>query len=350
MNRGLAVLICAVVFLAFFATMTEAKSSKPEYTLRFQTAWPSAFKLNELAKHLGNQIEMQSGNRIKVEFYTGGQIVPGMEVWDATSMGIIDAAHVCSCYTVGKNLALGFFCNGTSMPPPVLKAEWMYNGGGLEVAQKLFDQYYKVKVLPSCIISEVWAYSNSEINSLDDLKNLKFRASGIRAATLKNLGCSVLTLPGGEIVPAMEKGVIDAFEYSSLGYDQSLKFDEVAKYVYYSHIVDGGTPFIIINQKWWNKLPDDLKKAVQKASYDTTMWSFGTVSLLELEAMENSERENHTQMRWLPADIENALIKSAKEVIAKQRETNPDMQALMDSLDAFMGKYGKYQEFKSNMY
>jgi len=350
MKKKLLLTSVAVIFLAVFLVPHGQAASKPEFTMKLQTAWPAAFGLNALAKQLAKQIEFESKGRIEVKFYTAGQIVPGMEVWDATNMGVIDAAHVCTCYTVGKSWAGGFFCNGPSMPPPALKALWMYEGGGLEVAQKIFNKYFDVKLLPALVMTEVWAYSNAEINSLEDLKKLKFRASGVRASTLKNLGMSVVSLPGGELIPAMQKGVIDAFEFSSLGCDQTFGADEVVKYVYYSHYVDGGTPFLVINGKWWKKIGPELQKAVEKAAYDTTLWTFGYLSLLELKAYLTSETKNKTEIRWLPPDVEKALIKSATEIIAERRKTDKEMQMIMDSLDAFMAKYGKFGQFKSNMY
>lgn len=350
MKRKLLLTLVTIAFLAFFCTPPGQAASKPEFTMKFQTAWPAAFGLNALAKRLAKQIEFESNGRIEVKFYTAGQIVPGMEVWDATSMGVIDAAHVCTCYTVGKTWAGGFLCNGPSMPPPALKALWMFEGGGNEVAQKIFDKYFDVKLIPALVMTEAWAYSNAEINSLEDLKKLKFRASGVRATTLNNLGMSVVSLPGGELIPAMQKGVIDAFEFSSLGCDQTFGADEVVKYVYYSHYVDGGTPFLVINKKWWKKIGPDLQKAIERAAYDTTLWTFGYLSLLELKAFHTSETKNHTEIRWLPPDVEKALITSAQEIIAEKRKTDKEMDMIMDSLEAFMAKYGKFSQFNSNMY
>ena len=342
------VLLAALVCVALACPTIAA--AKAEFTMRMQTAWPSAFTLNVVAKQLAKQIENNSKGRIKVEFNTAGQIVPGMECWDAVSKGIIDATHICTCYTIGKSWASAFFCNGVSMPPPAVKALWMYEGGGNEIANKILSKYYKVQVFPAMVISEAWAYSNSEINSLDDLRKLKMRASGIRAATLKNLGVAVVTLPGGEIIPAMQKGVIDAFEFSALSYDQSFGVDQVVKYIYYSPIVDGGTPFLVMNKDWWNKLPKDLKKAVRDAAYETTMFTLGFAAMGELRAMEDSTRRFKTTIKWLPPDVSEALIKSAKELIEKRRKTDPEMQMIMESLDAFMAKYGKFVQFRSNMF
>lgn len=350
MHLRKAFLSAMAVVLVLVMSALCAMAKEAEYTLRLQTAWPSAFALNELAKHLADQIEAQSKKRIKVEFYTAGQIVPGMEVWDAVDKGIIDAAHVCTCYLVGKSWASGFFCNGPSMPPPTLKVLWMYEGGGNEIADQIFNKYVKVKAFPALVLTEAWAYSNSVINNLDDFRKLKFRASGVRGSTLKNLGLSVVSLPGGEIIPSMQKGVIDAFEYSSLGCDQSFGADQVAKYIYYSPYVNGGTLFLVINQKWWEKLPEDLQKVVRKACYDTTMWSFGYLSVKELKAMQDSEQRNKTQIKWLPESVAKAINESAKELLAEKRKTDPEVQLIMDSIDAFMGKYGKFQQFRSNMY
>ena len=331
--------------------LAQTGKDKPEFTMRLQSAWEAAFGLNDLAKYVVKQIEYQSKGRIKVEFYTAGQIVPGMEVWDATSSGIIDAAHVCSCYTVGKNIALGFYCNGTTMPPPALKNLWLYKHGGLDVAQKLFDQFYKVKVFPAAVITEAWAYSNKEIKNINDLRGLKFRASGIRAGVLKNLGVSALSLPAGEVMPSMEKGVIDAFELSALAYDKDLKVDEVAKYIYYSHYVDGGNLNLIVNNDWWNKLPADLQKVIKDACYDSNMWSVGYGATLEIESMEISERLNKTEIRWLPQDVEEALVASGQALIEKEiKNGNKSMQAIKESLDAFMVKYDKFGQFRGNMF
>lgn len=351
MRKKILLTSLAVIFLIAFGIPVGQAAAKAKFTMRLQTSWPTAFALNIAAKHFADQIEMRSNNQIDVQFYTAGQLVPAMEVWDSASMGVIDAAHSCTCYTVGKTWMGGFFCNGPSMPPPALKLLWMKKGGGLELAQKILGKFYKVKVLPAFVTVEPWAYSNKEINSLDDMRKLKFRASGVRASTMKNMGISVVSLPGGEIIPAIEKGVIDAFEFSTLTWDQGFGADKVAKYVYYSHYVDSGNGFLAINEKWWNKIGPELQKAIEQASWDTVEWTLGEIAISELNAMHIAETENNTEIKWLPPDVEKGLIKSVKELIA-ERIKKGDKEAIefMDSMDAFMAKYGKYAEFRSNIY
>jgi len=330
---------------------TVAKGAAKEITWKIQSAWPAGCEMNTVAKFFFDLVQYYSGGRIKYTFHTSGEIVPAFEVWDAVSKGVLDGGHACNCYTIGKCWASAMFCSvPTPVGPPgdVMKILWLYEGGGNKLHDEMVGKYYNVKGFPASPIStEVFLYSEKKISSMAELKRMKIRSTGIRAATFNEAGVSTVSLPGGELVPAMQKGVVDAVEYSSLWWDWPMGFSDVTKYIYFSKEPMVGVLYGFINKNRWNELTPDLKKAVEMAGFDACLWCAERTQYEDTKYARNIAEKNKIPVLWLPEDIEKELAASVKRVFEKKSKTDPEVKQILGSWQSFYIKdnWLKYRQF-----
>ncbi len=320
-----------------------AAAAGPEVTWTMQTAWDSGSGLNDFARKHVQLIEERSKGRIKINFRTGGEIVQSFETWDATGKGIIDVGHACNCYTGTKSPASQLFCSAPSSASCIGKYLWNIQGGGLEMLREMMTRIYNVMVLPSCpIVSETFLYSRKPISSVEELKKLKVRSAGIRGGVFKQAGCSVVALPGGEIVPSLEKGVIDAAEYSDFWADSAMGFADVAKYIYFTRFPMGGHLYMFVNQDKWNKLPKDLKEVVESASRDASAYNITQEVLNNLPAWKKA-KEKGLKVSTLPDKVEAYMDASAKAYYKEQCAKDPVFNKILTSMEGFNKEYAEFE-------
>jgi len=338
--------------LSFVVPAALAKSQKAEFTWKVATAWPAGCAMNDAAIHFFDLIKYYSGGRIDYKFHSADEIVPSFEVWDAVSKGVVDAGHACNCYTIGRTWASAMFCATPFPVGPsggVMRLLWLYEGGGNDLHDEIVGKYYNVKGFPASPVgTEVWLYSNKMFNSMDDLKKAKIRSTGIRAAIFNAAGVSTVSLPGGELVPSLQKGVVDAVEYSLLSWDWPLGFSDVTKYVYFSKIAMSGCLYGFINKKRWNELPDDLKKAVNKAAYDSALWALKWTEYNDTKVAHDIGEKGNVKVLFVPDEIEKELAIAAKKVFSEKYEKDPEVKKIIDSWKKFFGD-DKYQEYRQFM-
>jgi len=344
MKRSVCILILVLAImiglnLSFSVTTVLAKSKKAEFHWKVQSAWPAGCEMNTVAKHFFDLVRCYSGGRIDYTFHTSGEIVPSFEVWNAVSKGVLDAGHACNCYTIGKVWASAMFC---STPVPVgpqgdvMKILWLYEGGGNNLHDEIVGKHYHVKGFPvSPISTEVFFYSGKEIKSMADLRKMKVRSTGIRAAVLHEVGISTVSLPGGELVPALQKGVVDAVEYSSLWWDWPMGFSDVTKYIYYSKAPMVGVLYGFINKDRWNELPSDLKKAVERAGFDSCLWCAIRTQYEDTKFAHNIGETTNVPVLWLPKDIEDELAAATLRLFEKRSKKDPKVKQVLDSWHKF---------------
>jgi len=239
---------------------------------KMQSTWTAGdFHQND-PKGVVERIEAMSGGRLKINLQAAGAIVPAFEVLDAVHKGILDAGHAWPGYWTGKHPAATLF---GSVPggPFGMNAEdylgWMYLGGGNELYNELMQKELKMNVVVFPTYGETpepLGWFKGPVKDVNAFKGLKFRAGGMSAEVFKAMGMSVVTLPGGEIVPALERGVIDAAEYSDPSSDMSVGFPDVRKFYHMPSVHQPtGIMELIIAKKHWDALPADLKAIVENA-------------------------------------------------------------------------------------
>ena len=212
---ALTIAMTAVIYLGLFGSLAQAQ----EVTLKIQASWPSGLMAYENLKMLAETVEKVSAGRLKIEHLPAGAIVGAFEVLDATNRGVIDGGHTAAAYWVGKHFAAGLFCCTPGGPFGMDYHDflgWMYEGGGLELYQELYQDVLNMQVVPfpSCpLVPRRWDGSRKSSAAGTTSRGLKYRIPGVAAEVFKAAGVSVVTLPGAEILPAAERGVIDAAEW-----------------------------------------------------------------------------------------------------------------------------------------
>ncbi|NQY24004.1 MAG: TRAP transporter substrate-binding protein [Campylobacteraceae bacterium] len=283
---------------------------------------------------------------LKVKIYEPKKLVAPFEILDAVSSGKVNAGWSTAGYWKGKMPAAAIFSSVPFGPEAPEFFSWLYKGNGLKLYQKMYDDAkYNVHVLPCSISSpETAGWYKKEINSPEDLKGLKMRFFGLGGDVMTKLGASISLLPGGEIFSALEKGVIDASEFSMPVVDQLLGFYKIAKFNYFPGWHQQATVFeLLINNKTWNKMSN-----MQQSAIEMTCKANMTDSLAESEAVqgavikENIENRGVIVKKWSP-EMLDAFKGAWKEALVdlKQDET---FNTVWSDLEKFRADYSYWSK------
>lgn len=339
--------IFLVLFGFFFILDDEAAAQEQTWEWVGQAFCARANRLYENGEDFAYMVEKYTDGRIKIDFHQAGELVPAMEVVSAARDGIIDFGQACPCVAKPNAYAAQWFCDAPGGQSPVEQIIWYYYGGGKELFEKIMHERYQVHPLPMvAITSEIWLYANEKIKTLEDLKGLKMRAAGVRGEVLNSMGASVVVLSGNEMVPAMERGVIDAMEYSSINCTYPLGFCDVTKYLY-MHPNKSTSPinFWAVNLDKWNELPDDLKDAVERASRDAYMMTLTWGIVEDTVTLKDAIEEKGVIIDTLPEDVALAVDEASADFYYKKAEEDEYLAELLESWAKFKDEYGDYAKW-----
>ena len=248
-------------------------------TWKYQSTWPTKDIFHEFAVDYANKVNEMSGGRLKLEVLAAGAVVPAFQLQDAVNTGILDGGHGVCAYWYGKHKAFSLF--GT---PPGFGWDahsflaWFYYGGGEALYNELVNDVLKLNLVGFLYFpmpTQPLGWFKKEVKSPDDLKNIKYRTVGLSADLFKALGSAVTILPGGEIVPAMDRGLLDAAEFNNPSSDSLLGFQDVSKFYMLQSYHQAAESFeIIFNKAKFNALPSELKAIVKYATQAATADQF----------------------------------------------------------------------------
>jgi TRAP-type mannitol/chloroaromatic compound transport system substrate-binding protein len=274
----LAVFVVAVLaFLAGSYSAPAPATAQAPIRWKVQSAWPPTSIVQDAAKLLVETIEKTSGGRLKMDLLPAGAIVPAFEIQDAVNRGVIDAGHTAPGYIVGKLPAFIPLSHGPLFGMDFIDYYgWYWDGGGHDLFNEAYQKQLKMNVVSFQTHPEgpqAMGWFRKEIKKFDDVKGLKYRIYGIGAEVYGKLGISAVTIPGGEIVPALERGVIDGADWINCYDDKVLGIDKVAKYHYAPGMHEPVTVGdFIINKAKYDALPADLKEII-KVSVQASYWN-----------------------------------------------------------------------------
>lgn len=311
-----------------------------------QSSWSSGLEIQRQADLFAEKVKEMSGGRLIINSFPSGSIVGGLEVFDATENGVIDVGYTASFYWVGDEPVSPFFA---AVPAGLTSIEyimWLYHGDGLKYWQQLYEDYNFGYVAPAGINStEIFAWSNKPINSLDDFKGLTFRTVGYWGEILTKLGASVVTLPGSEIYGALERGVIDAAEFANPESDYISGMHEVAKYAYVPGIHQPTTLMeMFINKDSWEALPPDLQAIVKEAAKATTIEGLGNALVKDAEALKAFE-EYGTEIVKLSPEIMQEIADLAHELYEEKSAEDPFFKEVYESQMKYKEMYEYLQSY-----
>ena len=319
-------------------------------TIKMQTSWPESNIWQEFARDYGQRVDEMSGGRLKVDVLPAGAVVAAFQVIDAVSDGVLDAAHSVPVYWYGKDKAASLFGTG-----PVFGGSastmmgWFYQGGGFEFYQQLVQEKLGLNVtgyLGFPMYAQPFGWFKEEVDTVADIDGLKYRTVGLAADLLQSMGMSVAQLPGGEIVPAMERGVIDAFEFNNPSSDRDFGAQDVAKNYYLSSYHQASEAFeFLFNNDLMMDLEEDspdlaaiLKYAVEAASTANSMKAMDRYSAdLQTLANDDGVTVHRTSTEILGAQIE------AWDKLIPDLEEDAMMKEILDSQRAWVERVTYYE-------
>jgi TRAP-type mannitol/chloroaromatic compound transport system substrate-binding protein len=315
--------------------------------VKMQTSWPASDIWMDFAREYIARVEQMSGGRLKVDLLPAGAVVAAFQVMDAVSDGVLDAAHTVPVYWYGKHKGASFFGTG-----PVWGGNantmlgWFYQGGGAELYRELTQDILGLEVygfMGFPMPAQPFGWFKGEVNTAADLNGFKYRTVGLAADLLQAMGMSVAQLPGGEIVPAMERGVIDAFEFNNPSSDLRFGSPDVAKNYYLSSYHQASESFeFLFNKDFFDDLDEDLrailKYAVEAASTSNTALSMKEYSN-DLQRIEN---EFGVTVHRTSEDILAAQLRAWDQLIEELSEDDY-MKRVMDSQRAWVEQVGYFE-------
>ncbi|SEI55666.1 TRAP-type mannitol/chloroaromatic compound transport system, substrate-binding protein [Allopseudospirillum japonicum] len=314
---------------------------------RIQLKVPIAFStqlpgLGSPIAKVADKIQKVSNNTLRFKVYEPGKLVAPFEILDAVSRGKVDAGYATAGYWAGKIPASPLFSAIPFGPEAGEYIAWMYYGNGMKLYQKMYDQAgYHVKVLPCTLNApETSGWFTKPIEKPEDLQGLRMRFFGLGAKVMEKLGVATSLLPGAEIFPALEKGAIDATEFSMPAVDARQGFYKIAKYNYFPGWHQQATIFeLLINKDVWNKMHENQQVMVEEVCKASMADSFAEGEALQFKVlMENAEKHGVQIMRW--NDTMLAAFRQAWEEVA-QEEAAKDafFKEVWDDLSQFRAQY-----------
>ena len=315
--------------------------------MKMQTSWPASDIWMDFARQYTARVESMSGGRIKVDLLPAGAVVGAFQVLDGCNDGVIDAAHSVSVYWYGKHKGASLFGTGPVFGgSATTMMSWFYQGGGAEFYRELTQDILGLNVVGMLgfpMFAQPFGWFKNEVTKVSDIEGLKYRTVGLAADLMQAMGMSVAQLPGGEIVPAMERGVIDAFEFNNPSSDMRFGAQDVAKNYYLSSYHQASESFeFIFNKDFLEDLPPDLqavlRHSVEAASTANTAIAMDNYSA-DLRKLEN---DNGVNVRRTSSEILDAQIKAWDKIIP-DLEKDDFMKRVLDSQRAWVERVTYYE-------
>ncbi|MEQ8823197.1 MAG: TRAP transporter substrate-binding protein [Filomicrobium sp.] len=341
---GLAV-TATLASAATFATQPAVAKDKLllKTPIAFATALPG---LGSPIPRVAEQLKLMSGGTLRMKVYEPGKLVPPFEILDAVSTGKINSGYTTSGYWAGKIPAAPLFSAVPFGPEAGEYMAWLYYGNGLKLYQEMYDQAgYNVHVIPCAIIApETSGWFAKEIKSADDLKGLKMRFFGLGGKVMQKLGVATSLLPGGEIFPALEKGAIDATEFSMPAIDARLGFHKLVKFNYFPGWHQQATVFeVLINKDVWNGASKQHKAILENACKASMADSFAEGEAIQHAALIKNVEKHGVQMKTWNAEMLSLFRKTWDEVADEEAKKDAFFAKVLADLKSFREGYAVWK-------
>jgi TRAP-type mannitol/chloroaromatic compound transport system substrate-binding protein len=314
-------------------------------SLRFQSTWPSKDIFHEYANDFAKKVNEMAGGKLKIEVLPAGSVVPAFQLLEAVNKGTLDGGHGVVAYHYGKNSALALWGSGPSfgMDPNMLLS-WHVYGGGKELLEEIYKSINMdvVSFLYGPMPTQPFGWFKKPIAKATDIKGTKFRTVGLAVDMYSDMGVAVNPLPGGEIVPALDRGLIDGAEFNNASSDRLLGFPDVVKNCMLQSFHQSGEQFeILFNKGKYSALAAEQKAiidyAVQAASADMSWKAIDRNSKDYIELKKAGVKFYKT-----PDAILKAQLASWDKIMEKKGGENPLFKKVLDSQKAFAGRAGQW--------
>ena len=310
--------------------------SMPEVKWRLTSSFPKSLDTiygaaDVFAKHVAEA----SDNKIQIQVFAAGEIVPGLQAADAVQNGTVEMCHTAPYYYVGKDPSFAF---GTCVPFGLNARQttaWFYHNGGMDMLNEFYKKFNIFAMPGGNTGTQMGGWFRKEIKTVADLNGLKMRIGGLAGQVLQKMGAVPQQIAAGDIYPALEKGTIDAAEWVGPYDDEKLGFNKVAPYYYYPGWWEGGPALqFFINTEKWNSLPKNYQSLFQTAAGYANGDMLAKYDARNPAAIKRLAQAG-AQLRPFSPEIIDAAFKASTELYAEISAKNENFKKLHDSYMAF---------------
>ena len=308
---------------------------------KMQSAFGSSLThLGPSGVRFSKDIERMSGGKFEVKFYEPGALIPPLECFDAVSRGSIELCWTTPGYDTGKYPSLAFFTAVPFGPSVGEFLAWKWFGGGNKMRDEIYEKHGMVARDCFCIAPETSGWFRKEVKSIDELKGLKMRFFGLGAQVMAKLGVSVQLLAAADIYPALERGVIDATEFSMPTMDVKLGFHQIAKFNYFpGWHQQVSCSHLLMNKKAWDALPDPYKAMIEVAGQAQIAYTYAETEAMQFDQMAEMRDKHKVQVkRWSDKDLAT-FEKAWLDVLSEESAKDPLFKKIADHYLDFRKKY-----------
>ena len=315
--------------------------------LKFQSTWPAADIFHEYALDFSKKVQEMSSGALKIEVLPSGSVAKPLELLDAVNKNTLDGAHGVVAYHYGKQHALALWGSGPAfgMDPNMVLA-WHYYGGGRELLAEIYKSINMnvVSFLYGPMPTQPFGWFKKPISKVEEMKGVKFRTVGLATDLYTDMGAAVQPLGAADIVPSLERGVIDAAEFNNASSDRLLGFPKVAKYCMLQSFHQSAEQFeVLFNKTKYDALPAELKSVIKYAiEASSADMSWKAVDRYSKDHKEMAEKQGVKFLKT-PDDILMRQLESWDKIAAKKSAENPMFKKIYASMRVFAQRAGSWQ-------
>ena len=334
---------CAAIGMcAAISVAAPAHAQQQTVNLKMQATWPASLTLYENFTFFVDRVNKLSAGSLKIEAMPAGQVVPAFEVLDATNKKVLDGAHAWAGYWVGKNKTSILFTGGpggTFGMDYIDVMGWMFNGGGLELYQEFYQKELKLNIVVLPILPsgpQAFGWFKRPIKNLADFKGMKCRQTGMAAEIWQRMGMTTVNMPGGEIIPSAQRGVIDCAEWVGGVEDMRLGFQNVWKYHYTPGMHENVTiGELLINGDVWKALSPQHQEMIKSAANEAFLIWWAKWQKQNADAVKELQEKHGVQILRTPPDILIEFLKTWDIIAKEESDKNPFFKKVLESQRAY---------------
>lgn len=330
--------LLSAVTLAF-ASATFAAEPTP-IKIKMMALWQAGTVPFKVFEQFAADVKTKSKGRLVIEPLPAGSVVAAAEALDAVTSGVLDAEYGCGGYAAGKEPALALLTDPQgAFDSPEQMAQWMDQGGGLQLAREAY-QRFKIYYIGGTWYGKESLVSKKPLRGIADFKGLKIRAPvGIGQDIFKRLGAAPVNIPGSEVYTSLERGVVDASDWSTLSMNHELGYHKLAKYPTYPGFHSMGMAEISMNLKKWNTLPDDLKSLLESSIKEFSRNQVARSRAEDEKVAQQAKSLGFEPIAW-SVEEQRKFRNVAREVWKQYAARSEMAKKINDSQVAFLKKAG----------
>jgi TRAP-type mannitol/chloroaromatic compound transport system substrate-binding protein len=319
---------------------TTGFASQDKVRWKMASSFPGRLvQLGTLGKSFSRKVALISDGNIRLRFFEPKALAPPLEYFDAVAAGSIDSAWSTPGYWYGKEKALAMFSAVPFGPAAGEYGAWIWYGGGYELMDGIYAKHGLKSLICGVIAGEASGWFRNEIRSLDDLKGLKMRFFGLGARVMQKLGVSTQLLAGGDVYPALERGTIDATEFSMPAIDLNLGFYQIAKHYYFPGWHQQASLFeFLMNRKKWDALSKTQQGQLTVACGDNFREGLTEGEAIQFKALQVLKSKGVQIHRW-PDSILAAMKSAWVEVAQEEAASDANFARVWASYSKFRENY-----------